>query len=318
MSAALLLLARGVAALAIPAAAAPLFLGWIGQCRAWLLNRRGPGVLQPYRDLARLFTKGRTCPEGAHALFRLNPAVQWVAAVLAAGLLPAFVARPPLDRAGDAIALVGLLAAARVVAVLAALDPAPPFGGLGARRTLLVGFLSEPALLLVLMTAALTAGTTSLTGLVHALTARPPALTPGLAFAAVAFLMVLLAENARLPVDNPETHLELTMIREALVLEYAGADLALLEWAGAVKFLVFALLGLALFVPWVFPAPGAGPARVALALLLTAAALALLGALVAFVEGASAKLRLFRVPAFLTTAFLVATIGLLVRLVPGP
>ncbi len=310
-------LAATLANTALPVAAAPLWLGWIGQCRAWLLNRRGPGVLQPYRDLRKLFAKSRLVPEGASVLFRINPALQWSLAALALGLIPSFTTDPLLDRAGDAIVLVGILAAARFVSVLAAADLGTPFGGLGARRALLVGFLAEPALLLVLMTASLAAGTTSLAGMARALTARPPALDPSLVFAAAAFAMVLVAENARLPIDNPATHLELTMIHEALVLEYAGPDLALLEWAGALKLLAFGLLGLVLFAPWVLAAPAAGPPALLRSLLLTGGLLAALGALLALAETASAKLRLFRVPAFLTNAFLVATIGLLVRLVPG-
>jgi formate hydrogenlyase subunit 4 len=303
---------------ALAVAAAPLWAGWIGQCRAWLLNRPGPGVLQPYRDLRKLFAKTRLLPEGASVLFRIAPALEWALLALALGLIPAFTARPLLDRAGDAIVFVGILAAARFVSVLAASDLGTPFGGLGARRTLLVGFLAEPALLIVLMTAALAAGgTTSLAAIARALTARPPALDPSLAFAAAAFAMVFLAENARLPVDNPATHLELTMIHEALVLEYTGPDLALLEWSGSLKLLALGLLGLVLFVPWALPAPGAGAAGLLRALLLEAGLLAALGALLALAETASAKLRLFRVPAYLSTAFLVATIGLLVRLVPG-
>lgn len=317
MTAPLVRLALGIVETAVPVAAAPLWLGWIGQCRAWLLNRRGPGVLQPYRDLRKLFLKAPLVPEGAGVLFRINPALQWTLGVLALGLIPFCSAVPLLAQDSDVIVLTGILATARFVSVLAAGDLGTAFGGLGVRRTLLVGSLAEPALLLALMTAALAAGTTSLAGIARTFTVRPLVLDPSLAFAAAAFTLVLVAENARLPVDNPATHLELTMIHEALVLEYAGADLALLEWAGAIKLLVFALLGLVLFAPWTLPGEATGPLAVLRAFLLSGGLIAASGALLAIVETASAKLRLFRVPAFLTTAFLVATLGLLVRLVSG-
>jgi formate hydrogenlyase subunit 4 len=208
---------------------------------------------------------------------------------------------------------VGLFALARVFISLAAMDIGTAFGTLGARREMLIGFLAEPALLVVLFSVSLTSQSTSLTTMVETLAHREIAIHPGLAFAGVAFTMVSLAENARVPVDNPATHLELTMIHEALILEYSGRHLALIEWAASLKLFAYSCIGLALFFPW-----GVAEAHAPLALLLAlptlVGKLALGGIALAVLETASAKMRIFRVPEFLATAFLLAVIGLLVHI----
>ena len=311
MTAATLLISLLNAALAI--AVAPLLIGWIDQCRAWLQNRTGAGVIQPYRTIRKLVHKDAVIAYGASPLFRASPYIQFGAMVLAAAIIPTFSAETPLSLAADTIALVGVFALARVFMALAAMDIGTAFGSLGARREMLVGFLSEPALLMVFFTVSLISKSTLLPTIVGALVHHELVIYPSLAFAAIAFTMVLLAENARIPIDNPTTHLELTMIHEATVLEYSARHLALIEWASALKLLNYAAIGLALFVPWGLADRSAGPAMVIAAWCLTLAKLAVAGGMLALVETVSAKLRIFRAPEFLATAFLLAVLGLLVH-----
>jgi len=295
---------------------APLLGGWINQWRAWLQNRSAPGLLQPYRMLHKLFNKESVVAEHASPLFRGAPYIVFGCMALACAIIPTLSTDLPLSPAADAIALVGLFALARVFISLAAMDVGTSFGTLGARREMLIGFLAEPALLMVLFSASLISKSTSLTTIVETLAHRDLAIYPSLALAGVAFTMVSLAENARVPVDNPATHLELTMIHEALILEYSGRHLALLEWAACLKLFAYSCIGLALFFPW-----GIAEAEAPLALLLAMPVLilklAIGGALLALLETLSAKMRIFRVPEFLATAFLLAVIGMLVNILLG-
>lgn len=298
-------------------AAAPLLVGWVDQCRAWLQNRRGAGLLQPYRTLRKLLHKDAVIAHGASPIFRASPYVQFGAMALAAAIIPVLSSRPLLATSADTIALVGVFAVARVFAALAGMDIGTAFGSLGARREMLVGFLSEPALLMVFFTASLLSQSTQLPVIVQELAHRDLAIYPSLAFAAVAFVMVLLAENARIPIDNPATHLELTMIHEAMVLEYSARHLALIEWSAALKLLNYAAIGLALFVPWGLVSIEQGVPALALGWSLTILKLAVVGAALALIEAFSAKLRIFRAPEFLATAFLLAVLGLLVHQLLG-
>ena len=297
-------------------ALAPLLLGWVNQWRAWLQNRSGPGILQPYRQLNKLFLKDAVVAEHASPLFRVAPYVVFGCMTLACGIIPTLSTDLPLSPAADAIALVGLFALARVYISLAAMDVGTAFGSLGARREMLIGFLAEPALLMVLFTAALISHSTSLTTIVDTLAHRELAIYPSLAFAGVAFTIVSLAENARVPVDNPATHLELTMIHEALILEYSGRHLALIEWAAALKLFAYSCAGLALFFPWGV-AQADAPLSLLLATPILVAKLAAGGVALAVLETLSAKMRIFRVPEFLATAFLLAVIAMLVRIFLG-
>jgi formate hydrogenlyase subunit 4 len=293
--------------------AAPLLLGWVNQCRAWLQNKSGPGLLQPYRLLHKLFNKESVVAEHASPLFRASPYIVFGCMALACAIVPTLSTDLPLSPVADAIALVGLFAVARVFISLAAMDVGTSFGTLGARREMLVGFLAEPALLMVLFCASLISQSTLLNTIVEALARSELAIHPALAFAGVAFTMVSLAENARVPVDNPATHLELTMIHEALILEYSGRHLALVEWAASLKLFAYSCIGIALFFPW-----GIAQADAPLALILAVPALVLKlavgGVVLAVLETVSAKMRIFRVPEFLATAFLLAVIGMLVQL----
>ena len=291
---------------------APLLSGWVSQCRAWLQNRSGPGLLQPYRVLAKLFEKEVVLAHNASSLFRSSPYLIFGCLVLAAAIVPTLGTDLPLNPAADAIALVGLLALARFFIALAGMDVGTAFGSMGARREMMVGFLAEPALLMVLFTASLISHSTSLSTIVGTLAHREFVIYPSMAFAGVAFTMVSLAENARIPVDNPATHLELTMIHEAMVLEYSGRHLAMIEWAASLKLFVYSCIGLALFFPFGV-AQGGDWLGLVLALPALAAKLAIGGAALAAIEMVSAKMRIFRAPEFLGTAFMLAVLALLVH-----
>jgi formate hydrogenlyase subunit 4 len=294
-------------------AIAPLLTGWVNQWRAWFQNRSAPSFWQPYRLLHKLFNKESIVADNASRLFRTAPYVVFGCMVLACAIIPTVSTDLPLATAADAIALVGLFALARVFISLAAMDIGTAFGTLGARREMLIGFLAEPALLMVLFSASLISKSTSLTTIVETLAHRDLAIYPALALAGVAFTMVSLAENARVPIDNPATHLELTMIHEALILEYSGRHLALLEWAASLKLFAYSCIGLALFFPWGV-AEAQAPLAMLLALPVLVLKLAIGGFLLAALETVSAKMRIFRVPEFLATAFLLAVIGMLVHL----
>lgn len=303
--------------LAAALAAAPLFVGWVNQCRAWLQNRSAPSIWLPYRGIRKLFHKDAVLAERASALFRLAPYIVFGAMVLAAGIIPSMGTRLPFTRIADAIALVGLLATARVFMSLAAMDVGTAFGTLGARREMMVGFLAEPALLMIIFVASLISATTALPAITEHLATQSLGLYPSLAFTAVAFTMVLLAENARIPIDNPATHLELTMIHEAQLLEYSARHLALMEWAAALKLFNYACIGFALFIPWGVSTGRSGPLALLGSIPVLAAKLIVAGAVLALIETVSAKLRVFRAPEFLATAFLFAVLGLLVHLLLG-
>jgi len=292
---------------------APILTGWVNMCRAWLQNRSAPSLWQPYRVLHKLFVKESVVAEHASPIFRIAPYVVFGCMLVACAIVPTLSTDLPMSNAADAIALVGLLALARVFVSLAAMDIGTAFGTMGARREMLVGFLAEPALLMVLFSASLISQSTSLTTMVEMLAHRELAIDPVLAFAGVAFTMVSLAENARVPVDNPATHLELTMIHEALVLEYSGRHLALIEWAASLKLFAYSCIGLALFFPWGI-AQAQAPLALVLALPALVVKLAIGGAALAVLETLSAKMRIFRVPEYLATAFLLAVIGLLVHI----
>jgi len=291
---------------------APLLTGWVNQCRAWLQNKSAPSLLLPYRTLAKLFQKEVVLAHNASSLFRFAPYLIFGCLALAAAIVPTIGTDLPLNAAADAIALVGLLALARLFIALAGMDVGTAFGTLGARREMLVGFLAEPALLMVLFTASLISHSTSLATIVETLAHREFVIYPSMAFAGVAFTMVSLAENARIPIDNPATHLELTMIHEAMILEYSGRHLAMLEWAASLKLFVYSCIGLALFFPFGI-AGGDDWLGLLYALPALVAKLAVGGAALALIEMVSAKMRIFRAPEFLGTAFVFAVLAMLVH-----
>jgi len=298
-------------------AVAPLFVGWINQCRAWLQNRSAPSLWLPYRAIRKLFAKDAVIAEYASPLFRMAPYIVFGTMVAAAAIIPSMGTRLPFTLAADAIALVGLLATARVFMSLAAMDIGTAFGTLGARREMMVGFLAEPALLMIIFVASMLSASTALPDIAERLATQSLGLYPSLAFTATAFTMVLLAENARIPIDNPATHLELTMIHEAMLLEYSARHLALMEWAAALKLFNYACIGFALFIPWGVSTGAGGPSSLLTSIPLLGLKLAVTGVVLAVIETVSAKLRVFRAPEFLATAFLLAVLGLLVHLLLG-
>jgi formate hydrogenlyase subunit 4 len=303
--------------LAIALLLAPLLLGWVNQCRAWLQNKSAPSLLLPYRTIRKLFHKDAVVANNASPIFRVTPYVVFAAMALAAAIVPSLATDLPFARAADAIALVGLFALARVFIALAAMDLGTAFGSMGARREMFVGFLAEPALLMVLFTASLISGSTLLPTIVETFAQRDLAIYPSLAFAGVAFTMVSLAENARIPVDNPTTHLELTMIHEAMILEYSARHLALIEWASALKLFNYSCIGLALFLPFGIAQGNGNAAAILGAAPVLIAKLAVGGLGLALIETLSAKMRIFRAPEWLGTAFLLAVLGMLVNLLLG-
>ena len=303
--------------LAVALLLAPLLQGWVNQCRAWLQNRGAPPLLLPYRTIRKLFHKDAVVAENASPIFRITPYVVFSAMALAAAIVPSLATDLPFAGAADAIALVGLFALARVFMALAAMDLGTAFGTMGARREMFIGFLAEPALLMVLFTASLISGSTLLPTIVETLAHREFAIYPSLAFAGVAFTMVSLAENARIPVDNPATHLELTMIHEAMLLEYSARHLALIEWASALKLFNYSCIGLALFFPFGIAESSTDWSAILIATPVLIGKLALGGFALAVIETLSAKMRVFRAPEFLGTAFLLAVLAMLVNLLLG-
>ncbi len=289
---------------------APLAAGFVSTCKARLQNRRGASVLQPWRNLRKLFGKEVVMAEHASWIFRTAPYVVFTATVMAASVVPALLVDTPLSLTADVIALVALLALARFFLALAGMDIGTAFGGMGVSREMTFSALAEPAMLMSIFVLSLGAHSTNLTTMINHTLNSPFALHPSLAFAFVAMLMIAVAENGRIPIDNPGTHLELTMIHEAMILEYSGRHLALMEWAAMVKLMLFATLITDLFMPWGMTLE-ASPAGVSLALALWIVKLAGLLLALAVIETGLAKLRLFEVPEYLSGAFVIAFLGLL-------
>jgi formate hydrogenlyase subunit 4 len=291
---------------------APLLHGFVKKMKAAFQIRQGPPLLQPYRDLAKRLRKEPVRSATASWVFVAGPRVYFASAVAATTLVPTLVARPPLERAGGILLLVGLLALGRFALATAALDTGSPFGGMGASREMTVGALAEPALLLALFAAGLSAGSLNLGEIARRTGERGVSMHPSELLAAAALLIVLLAEAGRVPVDNPATHLELTMIHEAMVLEYSGPDLALVEWASAVKELVLMTLLVNLFLP-LGVAASATPAALGVAALLLAAKIVALAVLVVLIETTNAKLRFFRVPELMAASLGLGFLALAMR-----
>ena len=302
-------------AIALALFLAPLLTGWVNQCRAWFQNRTAPPLLQPYYMLHKLFHKDVVIAHGASALFRFAPFIVFGCMLLAAAIVPTLSTDLPFAPAADTIALVGVFGLARIFISLAAMDVGTSFGSLGGRREMMIGFLAEPALLMVIFTTAMISQSTSIATIVETLAHRDFIIYPSLAFAGIAFTFVSMAENARVPVDNPATHLELTMVHEAMVLEYSGRHLALIELAQSLKLLLYISLLGALFVPWGIVPAGSSFAGTALAALIYVAKLYAGAVLLGVFEVSMAKMRVFRVPQFIGVALMLGLLAALLRLV---
>ncbi|GGF41956.1 formate hydrogenlyase [Aliidongia dinghuensis] len=293
----------------------PLLVGFVRKVKARLLRRRGPSLIQPYRDLLRLLRKEVVLAQNASWLFRTAPYLMFAATWVAAALVPTFGTGLMFSWTADLIAIAALLGSARFFLALAGLDVGTSFGGLGASREMMVATLAEPAMLMMIFTLALIAGTTQLSTMADLMLSSGVGVRVSLGLALVALVLVALAENGRIPVDNPATHLELTMIHEAMVLEYSGRHLALVELARHLKLLLHISLIACVFVPWGLAAPGAGlvPHLVGFGAYL--GKLALGGFLLAFFETSIAKMRIFRVPDFLGAALMLGLLATLLRFV---
>jgi len=294
--------------------AAPLLAGWVKRVKCHLQNRAAPAVWQPYRDLAKLIKKNLVLAENASWLFRAVPYIVFGATLLAAAAVPLIAVHLPTSAIADVIVLVGFFALARFFTALAALDIGTAFGGMGASREMTVAALAEPAMLMAVFTLAMTAHSTNLSVATETVLQAGLVLRPSFLFALLALLMVAVAECGRIPVDNPATHLELTMLHEAMILEYNGRHLALIEWAAQIKLMIYAVLIIDFFFPWGIASEFSASA-LSVGVLAVTAKLMLLAMLLVVWETVLAKMRLFRVPQFLGFAFLLALLGMLTNVV---
>jgi formate hydrogenlyase subunit 4 len=294
---------------------APALVGLVRKVKARLLRRRGAPILQPYRDLRRLLRKDVVLAENASWLFRVTPYLIFAATWVAAALVPTFGTGLLFSWSADLIAIIALLASARFFLALAGMDVGTSFGGIGSSRDVMIASLAEPAMMMIVFTLALIAGSTQLSTIAGFMESGAAGLRVSLGLAFIALIMVAIAENARIPVDNPATHLELTMVHEAMVLEYSGRHLALIELAAALKLLLYISLIACLFIPWGMAPPGESVAPALVGTGAYLAKLAIGGILLAVFETAIAKMRVFRVPDFLGAALMLGLLAALLRFV---
>lgn len=304
------LLLQGVQ-MALVLFAAPLVTGFVRKIKARLQRRRGPSVLQPYRDLVRLLRKEVVLAENASWLFRVAPYVIFAATWVAVSLVPTFASGLTFSWAADLIAIIALLGSARFFLALAGLDVGTSFGGIGSSREVMIASLAEPAMLLIVFSLALVAGSTQLSSIAEFMASPEVGLRVSVGLALLALVMVGIAENGRIPIDNPATHLELTMVHEAMVLEYSGRHLAMIELAASMKLLLYLSLLGCVFLPWGLATPNAGAVAYAIGLASYAAKLAGGALLLAVFEIVVAKMRVFRVPEFLGAALMLGLLSTL-------
>lgn len=295
-------------------ALAPLLLGYTRKLRARLLRRQGPPILQPYRDLLRLIRKEVVLAENASWLFRSGPYMIFAATWVAAALVPTFATRLQFSWTADLIAITALIGSSRFFMALVGMDVGTSFGGIGSSREMMFASLAEPAMIMIVFTLALLAGSTQLSVVAEFIQSHA-GLRVSLGLALIALIIVALAENARVPVDNPATHLELTMVHEAMILEYSGRHLAVLEFAAALKLLLYLSLIACIFIPWGIAPLDSGPAAYAIGLVSYLAKIIVSGFLLVVFETSIAKMRVFRVPDFLGIALMLGLLGMLLLFV---
>ncbi|MGX7874171.1 respiratory chain complex I subunit 1 family protein [Mesorhizobium sp. ORM6] len=294
---------------------APLLTGFVRKVKARLLRRQGPSLIQPYRDLLRLMRKEVVLADKASWLFRVTPYLIFAATWVAAALIPTFAIGLTFSWTADLIAIVALLGSARFFLALAGMDVGTSFGGIGSSREVMIASLAEPAMLLIVFSLALVAGATQLSTVAAFMGSPQVGLRVSLGMSLIALVIVAIAENARIPVDNPATHLELTMVHEAMVLEYSGRHLAMIEFAASLKLLLYISLISCVFLPWGLAGVTAGSRSLVLGLVVYVLKLAICGVLLAVFETAIAKMRVFRVPDFLGAALMLALLGTLLLFV---
>ncbi len=294
---------------------APLLTGLVRKIKARLLRRKGPPILQPYRDLAKLFGKEVVMAPNGSWLFRIAPYMIFATIWVAASLVPTFATGLLFSWSADLIVIIALLAGARFSLALAGMDIGTSFGGIGASREVMIATFAEPAMIMIIFTLALVAGSTQLSTMASIFADSGVGLRVSLGLALVALLLVALAENGRIPVDNPATHLELTMVHEAMVLEYSGRHLAMIELAASLKLLLYVSLIACVFLPWSLVPVAAGGEALAMAFLAYLAKLAVGGFLLALFETSIAKMRVFRVPDFLGAGLMLGLLATLLLFV---
>ena len=295
-------------------ALAPLLTGFVRKVKARLVRRQGPPLIQPYRDLAKLIRKDVVLADNASWLFRAVPYLVFAGTWVAAALVPTFATGLIFSWSADLIAIIALLGSARFFLALAGMDVGTAFGGVGSSREMMIASLAEPAMIMMVFSLALVANSTQLSTVASELAAGV-GLRVSLGLALVALVMVAIAETGRIPVDNPATHLELTMVHEAMVLEYSGRHLAVIELAASLKLLLYVSLIACVFVPWGIAPPGAAPAVFVLGFVAYVAKLAVGGAALAFFETTIAKMRVFRVPEFMGAGLMLGLLGTLLLFV---
>lgn len=296
-------------------ALAPLLLGYTRKLKARLMRRRGPPILQPYRDLLRLCRKDVVLAENASWLFRSAPYMIFAATWVAAALVPTFATGLKFSWTADLIAIIALLGSARLFLALVGMDVGTSFGGIGSSREMLFSSIAEPAMIMIVFTVALVAGSTQLSTIADMMLMADVGLRVSLGLALVGLIIVALAENARIPIDNPATHLELTMVHEAMVLEYSGRHLAVIELAAALKLLLYMSAIACIFVPWGLAHNGGGIPAYVVGVATYLGKLAAGGFLLAFFETSIAKMRVFRVPEFLGIGLMLGLLGTLLLFV---
>jgi formate hydrogenlyase subunit 4 len=304
------LLIQGIQMLVV-LAIAPLLTGFVRKVKARAIGKAGPPVLQPYLELLRLIRKEAVVAHSASWLFRVAPYLIFAGIWVAAALVPTFAAGLMFSWSADLIAIVALLGSARFFLALAGLDVGTSFGGIGSSREMMIASLAEPAMIMIVFTIALIAGSTQLSSVAAFTMSHEVGLRVSLALALVALLMVAIAENGRIPIDNPATHLELTMVHEVMVLEYSGRHLAMIELAASLKLVLYVSLIVCIFVPWGLAPAGAGLGAYAVGFGIYVAKLFAGGFLLALFEMAIAKMRVFRYAEFLGAALMLGLLGTL-------
>jgi formate hydrogenlyase subunit 4 len=294
--------------------AAPLMAGWVKWLKCRLQNRMGPTPWQPYRDLLRLSRKQVVLADTASPIFRVAPYIVFSVTILAVSIVPVVTVQLPVAALADVIALVGFLALGRFFLSLAGMDVGTAFGGMGSSREVTIASLAEPALLMAFFTLAMNVSSTNLSTVITQLAQREVTLYPSLIFSSMGLILVAIAETGRIPIDNPTTHLELTMIHEAMILEYSGRHLALMEWAAMLKLTLFSLLIVNVIVPYGI-ALTLVPSDLGIAAVIVIGKLLIWGVILAVSETIQAKMRLFRAPQFLGLAFILTLLGMMSHII---
>lgn len=293
---------------------APLLTGIVKWVKCQLQNRTAPSIWQPYLNLSKLFRKEILIATTTSSLFRLIPFVIFSITIVISATIPLFIVTPASYTIADVIVIIGLFALIRFLLALAGMDTGTMFGGMGSSREMLISSIAEPAIAMVFFAIAMTAGSTNLSNIIWYLTSHNLHLNPSLILAGFGFVLVALAETGRIPIDNPSTHLELTMIHEAMILEYSGKYLALLEWSSQIKLMLYATLFINIFFPWGITNHLLW-LNIGWSLFIFTYKIVVLAIILSFTETCLAKVRLFRAPYLLNLAFIFGLLAVLIHII---